>query len=358
MDECSFKVHPRVVVDFICRYDPPQDPAVFVHRVGRTARMGRKGRAVIFLTRDEDAYAPFLEVKNVRIGEEIFDWKESAQKEGRWVCPTSKDMKSSGAMMDARWKTYFSGLTEDTWRSWFAEENVFDCVRFARYLLPRDRVCIDLSTEAFVSFFRAYQKHQCHLIFQPRKLPLPQLAQSLGLLRIPHVKEVSRKRIESHGVFEEWTKEQVDSIQYKDHEREVARVIRVKKNVEKRAKEIQEREERKDASKLSKKKKDAPMTRLDRKKRQRQLAKEDIDEINREARLLRKLKRGEITEEEVCSSATHFDCSFFTLFILFPPISHPRPNQPSRHRSSDSFRVGIQCCDCLVVVCLVLQTCG
>lgn len=31
------------------QYDPPQDPNVFVHRVGRTARMGREGNSIVFL---------------------------------------------------------------------------------------------------------------------------------------------------------------------------------------------------------------------------------------------------------------------------------------------------------------------
>jgi len=33
----------------IPQYDPPQDPNVFVHRVGRTARLGKQGHAVVFL---------------------------------------------------------------------------------------------------------------------------------------------------------------------------------------------------------------------------------------------------------------------------------------------------------------------
>ncbi|PWA94075.1 DNA/RNA helicase, DEAD/DEAH box type, N-terminal [Artemisia annua] len=36
-------------VDCIVQYDPPQDPNVFIHRVGRTARLGRQGSAIVFL---------------------------------------------------------------------------------------------------------------------------------------------------------------------------------------------------------------------------------------------------------------------------------------------------------------------
>jgi len=43
-------------VSDIVQFDPQQDPNVFIHRVGRTARMGKKGTAVVFLTPEEEAY--------------------------------------------------------------------------------------------------------------------------------------------------------------------------------------------------------------------------------------------------------------------------------------------------------------
>ncbi|KAL6326474.1 hypothetical protein AAG906_008336 [Vitis piasezkii] len=52
-------------VDCIVQYDPPQDPNVFIHRVGRTARMGRQGSAVVFLLPKEEAYVEFLRIRRV-----------------------------------------------------------------------------------------------------------------------------------------------------------------------------------------------------------------------------------------------------------------------------------------------------
>lgn len=53
-------------VAWIVQFDPPQDPAAFVHRVGRTARMGRSGNAVLYLTPHEVTYVNFLKLRKVR----------------------------------------------------------------------------------------------------------------------------------------------------------------------------------------------------------------------------------------------------------------------------------------------------
>lgn len=43
-------------VDVVIQLDPPQDPKVFSHRCGRTARAGRSGLAIVMLNkgREED----------------------------------------------------------------------------------------------------------------------------------------------------------------------------------------------------------------------------------------------------------------------------------------------------------------
>ncbi len=53
------------MVDYVVQYDPPEERADYIHRVGRTARMGRRGQAVIFLTSSELPYLEHLKEKNV-----------------------------------------------------------------------------------------------------------------------------------------------------------------------------------------------------------------------------------------------------------------------------------------------------
>ena len=52
-------------VKWIVQYDPPQDPSTFVHRVGRTARMGRAGSALVLLLPHEEPYVAFLKLRKV-----------------------------------------------------------------------------------------------------------------------------------------------------------------------------------------------------------------------------------------------------------------------------------------------------
>lgn len=40
-------------VDWIIQFDPPDDPREYIHRVGRTARAGSKGKALLFLLPSE-----------------------------------------------------------------------------------------------------------------------------------------------------------------------------------------------------------------------------------------------------------------------------------------------------------------
>jgi ATP-dependent RNA helicase DDX31/DBP7 len=57
-------------VSTIIQYDPAGDPAEYVHRVGRTARMGQQGEALLFLMHSEMPYLDLLEQRGMQLQQE------------------------------------------------------------------------------------------------------------------------------------------------------------------------------------------------------------------------------------------------------------------------------------------------
>lgn len=57
-------------VSTIIQYDPAGDPAEYVHRVGRTARMGQQGEAILFLLHSELPYIDLLEQRGMKLQRE------------------------------------------------------------------------------------------------------------------------------------------------------------------------------------------------------------------------------------------------------------------------------------------------
>jgi superfamily II DNA/RNA helicase len=57
-------------VSTIIQYDPAGDPAEYVHRVGRTARMGQQGEALLFLLHSEMPYIDLLEQRGMKLQQE------------------------------------------------------------------------------------------------------------------------------------------------------------------------------------------------------------------------------------------------------------------------------------------------
>jgi len=56
-------------VNWIIQFDPPQDPNFYVHRIGRTARVGKEGNALLLLLEHENTYLNYLQLKNIKITE-------------------------------------------------------------------------------------------------------------------------------------------------------------------------------------------------------------------------------------------------------------------------------------------------
>jgi len=70
-------------VDWIIQYDPSDDPVKYIHRVGRTARAGRCGKALMFLLPSERMFLKYLyEDAHVSVNEYTFDLEKLSASDG------------------------------------------------------------------------------------------------------------------------------------------------------------------------------------------------------------------------------------------------------------------------------------
>ncbi|KAJ8549621.1 hypothetical protein K7X08_033328 [Anisodus acutangulus] len=234
-------------VDYIIQYDPPQDDNMFIHRVGRTARLGRQGSAVVFLLPKEAAYVEFLRIKDVFL------------EEGE--CASEAP-------------------------------DIIDEIRSAA---KRDRDVMEKGLRAFVSYIRAYKEHHCSYILRWKELEIGKLGMGYGLLQLPNVPDVKHHSLSTKG-FTAVEDINLDEIKFKDKSREKQR----KKNLQaKKAAMAQQEEQKTQRHKKEANSTTTPATRKKTAKQRRaiQLV-EDEDEITREYRLLKKLKKGAIDENE------------------------------------------------------------
>ncbi|KAK7379402.1 hypothetical protein VNO80_04861 [Phaseolus coccineus] len=229
-------------VDCIVQYDPPQDPNVFVHRVGRTARLGKQGHAVVFLLPKEESYVEFLRIRRIPLQERI------------------------------------------------CSDGAFDVVPQIRSAAKKDRDIMEKGIKAFVSYIRAYKEHHCSYILRWKELEIGKLAMGYGLLQLPSMPEVKHHSLSTDG-FQPVEDVNFQDIKYRDKSREKQR----KKN-------LQAKKEAKEKEPKPQKPKKTPDAAVMRKKtaRQRRARQtiEDEEELMQEYRLLKKLKKGTIDENE------------------------------------------------------------
>lgn len=241
-------------VDWIVQFDPPQDPSFFVHRVGRTARAGRRGNALVFLLPKETAYVNFMENQKVPMTE----------------LASSEDLATA------------------------AEKKYGDVLGKVRQLLFQDRDLLERGTRAFMAFVRSYKEHKCQFIFRMNELNLQKVAEAFVLLRLPSMKEFR----ESKGLkgFKEEPASKVSAIPYKDKTREKQRQA----NYVKLKADLAENEAKRQAEVLQQKKeaeKKSKMPRRSKEKRDKAALNEEWDALGREERLFKKMKKGKLSKK-------------------------------------------------------------
>ncbi|ESL12059.1 ATP-dependent DEAD/H RNA helicase [Trypanosoma rangeli SC58] len=175
-------------VDWIVHYDPPTDPACYVHRIGRTARIGNVGDSLLFLMPHEAGYVPYL--------------SNFIAKEGGGSLAAND--ASLPAMAERKYESFLYYLTKlDPKANHMWAQSTATLERaISRAVMKRDGTVSDLSAKdesrkedlmrlalfAYQSYIRAYAGHSRELkarFFNSDVLHLGHVAQSFGLDKKP-----------------------------------------------------------------------------------------------------------------------------------------------------------------------------
>lgn len=127
-------------VDWIVQYDPTDDPREYIHRVGRTARAGGCGRALLFLLPSELGFLRYLKQAKVPLNEYEF--------------PLSKIANVQQQLEKLIEKNYYLNKS---------------------------------AKEAYRSYLQAYASHSLKKIFDINELDLKKVAASFGFTIPPNV---------------------------------------------------------------------------------------------------------------------------------------------------------------------------
>jgi len=127
-------------VDWIIQYDPPDRPEDYIHRVGRTARMGSAGRALVFLLPNELAFLSYLKASRVPLNQYEFSESKIAKVQAQ-----------------------------------------------LEHLIEKNYYLNKSAREAFRSYIQAYASHSLKDIFDVHKLDLVKVGRSFGFSTPPTV---------------------------------------------------------------------------------------------------------------------------------------------------------------------------
>ncbi|KAK7595137.1 hypothetical protein V9T40_001570 [Parthenolecanium corni] len=255
-------------VHWVIQYDAPTSASSFVHRCGRTARIGRIGNALAMLLPNEDAYPNFI-------------------------------LRNQKVML----------VKKPTLKS----DNYEEIINSVRKLQLDDRIVYDKANRAFVSYIRAYSKYECNLILRVKDLDLCKLAYGFGLLKLPKMPELKGKNTS------EFKSVDVDSnsIKYKNEGKEKIREgklqtyqetgvwpglkkkQRKKQTIpweESKQKKIDRKERRQKRKEIRKQKVEQGVVK--KRKRKNTMSQEDLDDLMKDINLLKKYKKKKISDEE------------------------------------------------------------
>lgn len=269
-------------MNWVVQWEPPSNAAAFVHRVGRTARQGQHGNALILIQSNEDTYVDFLERnQNVSLTK---------------VSDINATVELQAKAQEYRDRIHLKQI--------------------------ENRSIFDKANRAFVSHIQAYSKHECNFLLRVNDLNLAKIASCYGLLKMPLMPELKQKNTDggqSNDFIAPKMQFDINQIRYKNKQQEEARQRKLQLFVEtgkwpkgkndkqlKKATEAwsltkQRKAEQKANKKSRKDKKQLKLnagTAVKRKRGNGGLNETDIAELANDIQMFKKLKKNKISDQD------------------------------------------------------------
>ncbi|KAJ9440821.1 putative ATP-dependent RNA helicase ddx55 [Diplonema papillatum] len=342
-------------VDWVFQLDAPADPKTYIHRIGRTARMGKEGKSMIYLSPPESSYVEYLRLQNVSLekppgavdafeqesdagsdessddedDDENVDGEEEAG-EAPKPAPTARTdpdgvttKRNPKGSVRFRVRLVSRGLREKLKRRRekrllkagkavervvIGEECASPFIRAVRRAAVLDRNLLDAAVKAFVTWTRAYRDHALRYIFKLGRVDVIDLAHAHALLRLPKMPELAHVASALVPLGAEFKDIDPKSITCVTDEQEEKRQKRIKDKAER-----EEAKERSDRNKVRQQVKDDAT--IGARKKKMLWNQMELDELNEDFRNIKKLRSGKMTQDEYAKASGEDEVAFALLSL-------------------------------------------
>eukprot|EP01012_Entosiphon_sulcatum_P025047 TRINITY_DN30313_c0_g1_i1.p1 TRINITY_DN30313_c0_g1~~TRINITY_DN30313_c0_g1_i1.p1 ORF type:complete len:646 (-),score=129.00 TRINITY_DN30313_c0_g1_i1:6-1760(-) len=263
-------------VEWVVQFDIPLQPTAFIHRIGRTGRMGKRGQSLLFLAPPEDEYPALMAHRNVDMAVRaplVYQPPADLQDEAE-EAPKVNDTDEPVVLSPLVRRLYDYALT--------------------------DRELFEKGAAAFVSYVRAYKEHICNNILRLDRVDMGDVARAFALVRIPHLTDMAkyRKRQFKLRLPSELSQVDVSKVPYRREQAAERRQRKLAYIAEKKTQHEERQREEGDLRTAMRKKRAEAMQLNKKHAKQRRFRDIDAEEINKEAALLKRLRNHRVTEEQ------------------------------------------------------------